>query len=330
MEKDLNYWLQELQTNPPSLVPLLATPEGRKLLQVSSIENAAIGLWHAMDNKGMTTAECVEKMQPLFAQVPLARAHHAFHVDREPDVFFAWWRATQLTCPPAWRVDGAEKSLDASSALVGSMAWTLLCNNMRQPPKTLLPDTLKEPLWALLDASGEDSHVITSLASEPVRDVTDVYTSRCWKKLLNRLSTEELIILAPVFQVVIHPGAMAAFVGRCQNEPESTMDRILDALPNGLPFPVQEFHKNRNLCKNTWACPLHGLLLVPCWSKQKEAGLHQDERVTTLLSMNDALGLDATQHILRSQIHRLLGRVPAPDFEMEHTALASALDVSGM
>lgn len=324
MEKDLNYWLQELQTNPSSLVPLLLTPEGRKLLQISSMENAVIGLWHAMEDKGMAPMECRDALQPLFAQVPLSRAQHAFHLDREPNVFFAWWCTTHPTCPPAWRVDGADRTLDTSSALVGSMAWTLLCNNMRSPPKTLVPNALKEQLHQLIDASGDNQHIVRNLATQPVPDVSDVYTRRCWEKLMNSLTPQELVSLAPVFQVVIHPGAMAAFVGRCQQEPLPVMDRIVDALPEGLLFPVQSFHQNHPLRKKTWLCPMHGLLLVPSWAKQPDAGVQQDPNVQALLDMNTALGVDATATMLRTQIRQILKPTPAPSLDMEHAALADA------
>lgn len=331
MTKSLDEWFSQMEADPASMVPILATKEGRRELQVTTLTGVVPNLLARLQATGVPLLDAAQTVAPLLQQIK-AQEVAAMPLREKPELLWAWWLANagalQLAKDDWTGVDPRQMALLAFDWMwvYAPMQKLLKANkeHLEIPMNRFieqLPANAQRPVWEL-------AQLFT--VKEPTES-QKAKLIKSWFTLFHRLD----IGLA---DMVVHcrgslpQGASPAFLECAQKSSQEDILALLHRHPTGF-APVQAdflFSERWLLISQPWNSPLGGLALLAGNKMLTGTTLMQHSETQPILGMLDCLGLDINDIATTRQLINALHAPAQEQLVIESETMGSLLGSDGL
>lgn len=297
-----------MQSDPASLVPILATPEGRQELQIGSLANTVPNMLDQMQKNGSTFLDAVGVVAPLFKQIG-PQALVMMPLRAQPDLLWAWWLATNDAVSDA-KNDWVGVDPKRMGALGFGWAWSYgMAKQFLKKDQSLLhnhvngfiehlPLSVQRSVWALSQAEDVD------YGSADYRKI-----QKAWRQLVKTLDVP-LNTLSKNWTTQLPLGSSVALVETFQKASQSDIFAFLDKHKNRNAFVYRDFMNHEDVLQGLWESPVGGFALLADSGLLPWTSLPKHPDVAPIMDMVDSLGLSLSDPATVRQLITTLVKTP--------------------
>lgn len=303
MNKTLDEWLEQLDTDPESLIPVLATEEGRKSMQVTSLAITVPNVMAAMQRNGASFLEAAHRAAPLLKTIPWNAAVRQFPLSPEPQLMWAWWLAKNDATQAAldsWQNTPPPKLMQLAfdwtwlhHARLG-FAFAVQKNNAMEGLDTLfqaLPPTDRLPFQRLL-----------SVKKSPAMDTPEYQAlQRDWRVAF-KVAKSDMLDFIPRMEMPPVAGALLALFECAQRSSQESLLAFVQACPERLRWREADFIPHQRMLKGPWRGPLGGFALMAGTPLLNRTSLLDHPEASQLASTLEGLGVDFSDTAIITQL----------------------------
>lgn len=278
-----------MESDPAALLPMLATAEGRKELQVSSLANTVSNIFSQLQKNGMAFLDAVEVTAPLFAQITQQETA-SMPLRTQPELLWAHWLAKNNAVSSA-KLNWVDTNAERLMILGFDWAWTYaLASAHLKPEQTLLQEHVNifiEQLPKNIQRSVWELSYIERIDNTKPKYKT---TQKAWQTLFKEIDIH-------LHDIAIRPGklpvgAAVAFIELAQH---TSYDELLNFTQSScleIVLPLSDFKKHNSVLTGDWSSPVGGLFFLAGTPFLGSTSLPANSEVASLLGLADAVGLN--------------------------------------
>lgn len=321
MSKTLDEWLDQLDADPESLIPVLATPQGREDMQVTSLAITVPNVMAAMQRNGASFLEAAHRAAPLLRDISCSEALLKMPLRSNPELLWAWWlaqnEATQLALDD-WKTAPVQRLAN----LAFDWAWM---HNARIGHALTVRDKSDMPgLDTLLQALPATDRLpferLLSVQKKPELDTPEYRAAqRNWRVAI-KVAQPDMRDFIPRMNMPPVIGASLAVFECAQRSTQESLLAFVQACPQRLNWRETDFVPHQRLLKGPWRGPLGGFALMAGSALLYNTSLLDHPENARLASTIDALGVDVSEtSVVMQMVLSLIAPqeiAPAPSHEM--------------
>ena len=281
-----------MERDPASMVPILATKEGRKEMQVSTLSGVLPNLIDRLQAGCMPLLDVASTVAPLLEQLK-APEIAAMPVREKPELLWVWWLVNSNSLQMA-KDDWAAVDPKTMGRLAFDWMW------LYAPFQKLLKsnkDNLEIPMNRFIEklpprAQRSVWELSQEIATKEPTDSQQAKLIKAWRTLFSRLD----ITLSDMMEHCrssLPRGASPAFLECAQKASQKDILELVNHHPTGFVPLLHEFSSSncRELTAQPWKSPLGGLALLTRNPLLTATALTQHPDTQPIMGMLDCLGL---------------------------------------
>ena len=303
MNKTLDEWLQQLDADPESLIPILATAEGRQAMQVTSLAITVPNVMAAMQRNGASFLEAAHRTAPLLKTISWHAAARQLTMNNQPELLWAWWLAKN---------DATQLALDnwqgasASKLLRLAFDWTWLHHARFGYPFIGQGSEPVQGLDTLLQALSPTERLpfqqLLAMHKKPDLDTPEYFTAQRHWRVASKAAQTDMLDFIPRMEMPPVNWASLAMFECAQRSTQENLLAFVQACPTRLHWRETDFTPHQRMLNGPWQGPLGGFALLAGTPLLHKTSLLNDPETSRLASSLEGLGVDFNDTALVTQV----------------------------